>query len=612
MDETVTAPLDRGSHATDAAVAVAIATEPLEVTAEPIPFPIERIRPRDHLVEEPHRPLPRARDLLIGPVGVALVVAVAGLVAAVWSSQQDLLLAYADARSHLTIARRLIDGSNRGFVQIGTVWLPLQHLVAVPLVAVRSLWASGWAAVPLGLACLVVEALGVYGIVYTLVRSRLGAWTAALLATLPPAVLYLHTTALTEPVLYAAVVATTYALTRWAVRAKPASGGEIAVLCGAPALAAALARYDGWAFVLTGSLFVAWVAWARWRRFGYAWRATRHFAVLPALGGAWWLWFNWVNYGDPLEFQRGAYSAQAQQQVLARLGLLPDQHDLLRSLQTYGSGVVRSAGWVLLAAGLVGMAVWLVRSRTRFWGLAPWLLVVVPTGFYVLSLYTGQIAMRVEHTAGQGLFNLRYGAAVVAGLGVFAGLLVAAIEGHGLRTRPTELRLAPASPSWGLRALSAGAAPTAPPRRVGRTALAAVVALGLVAAAVAQWADVEHVGVIEEGREQMALNRDVRVCSDWLGAYAPEGTILIDDAVHPMLPTIGADLDRVRAPFIGESRWQRALDRPRRSRYVFADLENPNDTVARAVREQRGFTRRTEVVCRSGSVRVYDTTASGG
>jgi hypothetical protein len=595
-----------------------MAQAPIDLDAEPagavafapVVVPIERHRVQDHLVDEPRRARRGAAQLLSGPLGVALVVAVAGIAAAIWAAQHD-LLAYADARSHLTISRRLIDGPNRGFVQIGTVWLPFQHLVMVPFVAVRGLWASGWAAVPVGIACLVVEALGVYGIVTTLVRSRLAGWVAALLATTTPAVLYLHTTALTEPVLYAALIVTAYALTRWAVQAKPASSGEMAVVCGIPALAATLARYDGWAFVVAGSGFVAWVSWARWRRTGYSWRMVRAFVALPAFGAAWWLWFNWINYGDPLAFQRGEYSAQAQQDLLERAGLLPDQGHVLRSVATFADGVLRGAGWPLVVAGILGMAVWAWRSRVRFWGLAPWLLMVVPAGFYVLSLYTGQVVMRVHRTSDQGLFNLRYGVALIAGLAVFAGLAVAAIEGRGLRPRPSEWRLTPASPAWGVEALSsAGAAPPAVRRDPRRTALAALVGAALVVAAMSQWSQPARIGVVAEGREQLALNRDVRACAEWLRDEAGPGRLLIDDSVHPMLPVIGMDLDRVLAPFIGDRRWERALSRPERARYLFADTANPADAVATATAGDPALAGAT-TVCRAGSVEVLDTSDAG-
>jgi len=575
-----------------------------EVIAEPIPF--ERRRPLDHLVEEPQHPKGGLLRTLTGPVGVAIVVAIAGILAATWASAQDLMLAYPDARSHITIARRLLDGPNHGFVQIGTVWLPLQHLASAPFAAVRGLWISGWAPVPVGVICLVIEALGIYGIVDTLVRSRLASWTAALLATLTPAMLYLHSTAVTEPVLYASLITMTYGLTRWAVRTKPASGGEIAVLCGVPALAAVLSRYDGWAFVAAASVFVAVVSFARWRQLGYAWRATRSFVVLPLCGALWWFWFNWVHWGDPLEFQRGSYSAQAQQAELARRGLLPDQGDLGHSIGTLFTATVRGAGWVLIVAGVVGMVTWAWRSRFRFWGQSPWLLVVVPVGFYLLSLYTGQIALRPESRPDLGLYNLRFGVAAVAGLALFAGLGVAAIQGRGLRPRPSEGRLAPATPAWGVRQLSAGIAPAVAPTTRSRTVMAALIAIALVVGVLAQWSQTDDVGVIAEAREQKVVGRNDMACASWLRENGTDGKILIDDSVHPLLPAIGT-LDRIVAPFIGKNRWNDALAHPARTRYVFVDPTNPTDAVSRSLAANPSFEDSAQVVCRSGSIRVFET-----
>src|SRR5262245_13723212 len=38
-----------------------------------------------------------------------------------------LALAYNDARSHLDIGRRIVEGLKPGIAQIGSVWLPLPH-----------------------------------------------------------------------------------------------------------------------------------------------------------------------------------------------------------------------------------------------------------------------------------------------------------------------------------------------------------------------------------------------------------------------------------------------------------------------------------------------------
>ena len=41
-------------------------------------------------------------------------------------------LYYGDAVAHLNIARRIVDSRTPGLDQIGTVWLPLPHMLTLP------------------------------------------------------------------------------------------------------------------------------------------------------------------------------------------------------------------------------------------------------------------------------------------------------------------------------------------------------------------------------------------------------------------------------------------------------------------------------------------------
>src|SRR5689334_21644011 len=55
---------------------------------------------------------------------------------AVWLSwQQGWILDLGEAEVHLNTARRVIDSRTPGFEQSGTTWLPLPHLLMLPLVA---------------------------------------------------------------------------------------------------------------------------------------------------------------------------------------------------------------------------------------------------------------------------------------------------------------------------------------------------------------------------------------------------------------------------------------------------------------------------------------------
>lgn len=564
----------------------------------------------------------------------ALAGASAALAAALWLSQQGLQLLYADARSHQTIARRLIDGPNPGLVQLGTVWLPLQHLLLAPLAALDPLWTSGWSGALLGAACLAVEAAALWHVTTVLNdRARLAGVLVLVLYLTNPTILYLHTSAFAEPVLYAALLLATAGLVHWATRAKPYSGGEMALYCGAPAALAVLARYDGWAFAGVWAVCVAVLTWRRWGSARYAAKLTACFA-LPSLGAAlWWLWFNWVNFGDPLGFQRGPYSAQVQQDVLDRQGLLPDQGDLARSVATFARSAWVAVGWITLVAAAAGAVVVSVRLRRRR-GEASALprvfvfvlvLTVTPAVFYVWSLVTGQIALRFGDGAGESIFNLRYGAAVIPGLAILAASALAAVGGVGAARRqrdaggsdgvgddavtgdgpghePGEVDRDQPADTEGVDAhtnrADHGAGHPSRWRRVVAVALALtpVVALALVPG----W---RHVGVVREGLEQRAAGDDLWDAAEWLGDHRDGGSVLIDDSVNPMLPIIGAPLDDVVAPFT--STWDATLADPSRVTFVFVDRDNPDDQIARALADDASYLDGFDLVEEAGSVGVY-------
>ena len=328
--------------------------------------------------------------------------------------------------------------------------------------------------------------------------------------------------------------------------------------------------------VAAAAVFVAFVAQMRWRQWRYSLHITRCFATPPLIAAAWWLWFNWTKFGDPLEFQRGRYSAQAQQEILAKAHQLPDMGDLGRSVHTVAAAVWMGTGWFVLGAACVGMVAWAWHNRAGLPGLAPWLLVVVPFGFYVLSLWTGQAALRLDTSGGQSMFNLRYGVEVVPGLAVFTALGVSVLAGYS-------------------------------PTRFGRRRRLAVLTLvgALVAVqALAWWPDWRAVPVVAEGLGQRAAGAGQYAAAEWMHDHARHGVIAIDDSINPLLPVIDADLDRVAAPFSGP-RWTRTLRDLRHAEWLYVDTENPQDAIGRAVRRDPTFARDFVLRHRAGRAEVY-------
>jgi len=108
-----------------------------------------------------------------------------------------------------------------------------------------------------------------------------------------PSMLYLCATALTEPVLIAAMAMSLAGLSDLATRRRISSPGEVAIFCGIPAALAALSRYEGWALCLTGAIFVAAVVWRRSRSWSRLAATVAGFGGPPVLAILWWLGYNW-------------------------------------------------------------------------------------------------------------------------------------------------------------------------------------------------------------------------------------------------------------------------------------------------------------------------------
>jgi hypothetical protein len=56
------------------------------------------------------------------------------ITAFVYFLNSGLSLSYNDARSHLDIGRRVVEGLKPGLAQLGSVWLPLPHILMIPTI----------------------------------------------------------------------------------------------------------------------------------------------------------------------------------------------------------------------------------------------------------------------------------------------------------------------------------------------------------------------------------------------------------------------------------------------------------------------------------------------
>jgi hypothetical protein len=372
---------------------------------------------------------PAAREEIYQVVMGAVLLA---FMALIFCFSHGYLLLYGDAVAHLGIARRIFDSRNPGLVQFGSVWLPLPHLLMLPFVQKMEWWQSGLAGAWPSLTSYVLSVAGFFRLCRRMLVPR---W--ALLATafyaLNPNLLYLSTTAMTEP-LFLALMIWIVLMTMLCVDAiqedQPSRASLRMVLLGLLIFAAVFTRYDGW---VLGAAVWCVVAWQLARKQGFTRRVAPAFAaftLLAVAGPLLWLCYNQHFSHDPLDFMRGPYSAPAIEKRTSPQGSRHYRgwHNVGWALLFYTrtAQVVAAAwetGFAVMAATLAGL--WIVlRRRIARASLLLW----VPLGFYVYSVAYGSVPIFIPQLYPHSFYNARYGMELLPALALFASMAAAAME----------------------------------------------------------------------------------------------------------------------------------------------------------------------------------------
>ena len=333
------------------------------------------------------------------------------------------LLLYGDAVAHINIARRVFDSRTPGLLQLGTVWLPLPHLLMIPFLLSDTAWQSGiGGSVP----SMVAYVLGTAGI-FRLVRSalsansqpdppaRIAAWLSAIVYAANPNLIYLQTTAMTESLYLALFIWAVVYFGEFVQESSPNDGSPGAtssslLKCGLCLAAACVTRYDGW--FLAAAMCVAGLMVILKGDHQALRRSFTKFVLLAAAAPVLWLTYNAIIYRNPLEFANGPYSARSIEQKNATPSFPshPGSHDLPVAFSYFLKSAelnVAEGSWQKLWVAL--LLVWTVTIlilHRRLWSL---LLLWVPVPFYMLSIAYSGVPIFVPTWWPLSLYNVRYG-----------------------------------------------------------------------------------------------------------------------------------------------------------------------------------------------------------
>jgi hypothetical protein len=382
-----------------------------------------------------HQPLVSSiasRPILV----VAVIAGTVSLLSFLYFFSNGMTNVYGDGAAHVNIARKVVDSPDSSlrqrYIQIGSPWLPLQTVSMLPLVANDWMWRTGAAGSIISMISLVVAAIFLYLLARGFYKSEDGIAKKALpvvsvgILLFNPSVLYLQSTPMSELLFMAALAAAVYTLQRWMDNQTL----KRLVLAALIVTLATLARYEAWAVAALSLPIVTLTTIGDWST---KLKSGAIYSVLIAIGPIYWLWHNWLIYGNALEFLTGPNSARGLYlQNRANLGwsAIFAGHPLLDTL-TIATAVAVCAGPFVLLLGMTGFVTWLLKKKRTMILQWPLLLLMVPFLFHVFSLYRGEI--QIFPLSAFGLLNVRYGLPHLLAVALFAPAIVSVCKGKSIR-----------------------------------------------------------------------------------------------------------------------------------------------------------------------------------
>ncbi len=335
---------------------------------------------------------------------------------------------YGDAFAHMEAARRLSDSLTPGYAEIGSVWLPMFHLLAAPLAINNHLWRSGLAGSLISVAAFCVCAWFLFRLALEMNGSIAAAFVALTVFLLCPSMLYLASTPMTEPLAIMWSVLAVYGLFRFQMSGRT----RCVVGAGVAAFLGTLTRYGEWYVLPFATLFVLL---ARKNSWSVRFRHAVLFSVIAGAGPVLWVLHDAISYHNPIAFYNGPGSAKAiyAHQVATTAFRYPTEGHLLISARYYIEDIKLIIGPWSLVLAVLGLMMWILERRYRARRSATLILLVL-FPFYIQAMASAAVALYVPTYFPHSYYNLRYGIEMLPAIALLASFVLSPAVAGNFRT----------------------------------------------------------------------------------------------------------------------------------------------------------------------------------
>ena len=305
----------------------------------------------------------------------------------------------------------MIDNKTPGIAQLGSVWLPLPHLLMLPFAASYTLWRNGLAGSFVSMICYILSAICIFKIVKLLTNNVYASTIGSLIFIFNPNILYMQSIPMTELSLIATMLFGTYFFVKWLFNQ----------------LATSLVLYEGWFVLAVCTLIILVEGTVFTKRKNRSEGQALLFATLGSFGILLWILWNLAIFGNPLYFLDGPYSAQAQQKQLAASGHLPTKYNFLLSLHTIFQTIYMNVGGLIIILAFSASIIVYLRFRKNKNIIYALLVLLAPVILDLITLVFGVTAITTNLPK---TFNIRYGTMAVPFIAVLIAVAFSSIKVH--------------------------------------------------------------------------------------------------------------------------------------------------------------------------------------
>lgn len=348
-----------------------------------------------------------------------VISAVVSLVSFSYLLSQDLLVIHTDALGHLNTARKIIFGNPPGLGQLGGIWLPLQHLLMLPLVWIDPLYYSGAAGSVISMISYILACLFLYKLIFKLTTSMPASILGTLTFATNPNVLIYQAAPMMELIFFFTFIIGIYFFYLW-----ERNGNYLNLAkSGVAMLAGAITRFEAWSVILYLTLVIIVKIARSTKNFAKIQAFAFYFLAISFSGVAVWIVYLAAVLGNPLFFLTSQYSPSVYVELakfggIAGVTIVKSPVDAAKFTL---SVLVANSGLTVFILGCTGLFLFLIKTKLKNLSV---LALIVPAFFYIFLVSIFQLLIFYDQSTS---YQVRYGMFILIPAGVFIGFLAASL-----------------------------------------------------------------------------------------------------------------------------------------------------------------------------------------